>query len=211
MSTAMYPLGMKNGNNTLPQGGYKTWKGSGQFANPRGITSTHIRPLTNRDPGNVFPTGFGLPRPIKHYRKGRVIPVHYLEHTSDDNIEAAQIRYNINRAVKSSVGSALEGGGGLISQTIDMPGDVVIKDTNVGMDSDENCKKCNGISIVSNWYPIASKTDTPDAITTTKRLCCNEQRKAIRRTLPGSTLVKKNYYQTTGEYLQGRCQTFKPL
>jgi hypothetical protein len=81
MSSATKPLGM----NSMPASGYNhksttynkqyvTWKGSGINSNPIGIASGHIRPLTNNDPGNVFQTGFGLPRPIKHFRKGRVIP-----------------------------------------------------------------------------------------------------------------------------------------
>ena len=75
MSSAFYPQGMNTSNNRLPQGGYKSWKGKGVYSNPVGVTSTHIRPLTNNDPGNNFPTGFGLPRPMKHYRKGTVIRV----------------------------------------------------------------------------------------------------------------------------------------
>ena len=63
MSSAFYPQGMNTWNNRLPQGGYKSWKGKGVFSNPVGVTATHIRPLTNNDPGNVFPTGFGLARP----------------------------------------------------------------------------------------------------------------------------------------------------
>ena len=80
MSTAVYPLGMR----TTPASGYShksayfnkqyiTWKGTGVNSNPVGTAPGHIRPLTNNDPGNVFQTGFGLPRPIKHFRKGRVI------------------------------------------------------------------------------------------------------------------------------------------
>jgi hypothetical protein len=82
MSTAVYPQGMRG---SMPASGYNhdstyynkqyiTWKGTGPFSNPVGTAPGHIRPLTNNDPGNVFQTGFGLPRPIKHFRKGRVIP-----------------------------------------------------------------------------------------------------------------------------------------
>ena len=82
MSSAFYPLGM----NHMPASGYnhrstfynKQYvppKGVGVNSFPVGTAPGHIRPLTNNDPGNVFQTGFGLPRPIKHFRKGRVIPV----------------------------------------------------------------------------------------------------------------------------------------
>ena len=85
MSSASYPQGMNSYNNRksnnlnlntkqiLPTS-YKSWKGSGPFSNPTGITSTHIRPLTNNDVSNSYPTSFGLPRPIKHYRRGTIIP-----------------------------------------------------------------------------------------------------------------------------------------
>jgi hypothetical protein len=86
MSSATKPLGM----NSMPASGYNhksttynkqyvTWKGSGINSNPVGTASGHIRPLTNNDPGNVFQTGFGLPRPIKHFRKGRVIVAYPIE------------------------------------------------------------------------------------------------------------------------------------
>ena len=105
MSSAFYPQGMNSWNNRLPQGGYKTWKGSGDFSNPVTVTSTHIRPLTNNDPGNVFPTGFGLPRPIKHYRKGTVIPVPVPVLVQDPSnpgqyIEQSLIEYNVNCTIK---------------------------------------------------------------------------------------------------------------
>ena len=113
MSSAFYPQGMKSYGNYVPQGGYKTWKGSGQFSNPVGIAPGHIRPFTNKDPGNVFPTGFGLPRPIKHYRKGRSIK-HELSSQSDNVTQAElnQINYNLHRYVQSSKGQSLGGGGG---------------------------------------------------------------------------------------------------
>jgi len=229
MSSAFYPQGMNSWNNRTPQGGYKSWKGKGVFSNPVGVTATHIRPLTNNDPGNVFPTGFGLPRPIKHYRKGTVIPV-YVPITDPTNIletaEQLQIEYNINRAVKSATGASLgggSGGSGLISQMIDGPGQFIVKDNGETQmhltDSDGNmidgnridadCKTCNGIGIVSSWYPINNLTEKPEPNVTNGLLCCNEQRKARQRVLPTSTNVKKNYYQTTDMYLYNRCQTFQ--
>jgi hypothetical protein len=217
MSTATYPQGMKSYNNNLPQGGYKTWKGRGINSNPIGITPTHIRPLTNNDPGNIFPTGFGLPRPIKHYRKGRHIPTYT---NIPNNISAAkQINYNLNRSVKSSLNTSLGGGGGgggLIADIIDMPGQVNIKE-NTNIDSDRkdggisrDCEICNGVGVVSGWYPIENLTNKPDTIVTSnKEFCCNQQKKAIQKVLPTNTNISKKYFQTTKAYLQNRCQTFK--
>ena len=207
MSSAFYPLGMNSWNNRLPQGGYKTWKGSGPYQNPIGVTSTNIRPLTNNDYGNVFPTGFGLPRPIKHYRKGNVT---ILDNT-DMNINDESIKYNLNRNVKSSVGASLSGGSGglgMIAQVIDNPGSTSIKE-NLTLNNQDVCKTCDGIKIVSDWYPINNLTEKPQEIVTNPILCCNQQRKAKRRVLGANTNVKKNYFQTTYMYLYNRCQTFK--
>ena len=115
MSSAFYPLGMNskpasgyNHDSTTYNKQYSTWKGTGVNSNPVGTAPGHIRPLTNNDPGNVFQTGFGLPRPIKHFRKGRVIPPQPITGVPNLNgiNENALINYNINRFVKSSKGLA---------------------------------------------------------------------------------------------------------
>ena len=220
MSSAFYPQGMNSWNNRLPQGGYKTWKGSGLYSNPVTVTSTHIRPLTNNDPGNVFPTGFGLPRPIKHYRKGTVIPVSMPVLVEDplkpgQYIEQSLIDYNVNRAVKSSLGSSLGGGNGgtgLIAQLNDMPGSFIVKDNSLSVEInkiDNECTTCQGVGGVSGWFPINNLTEKPQPNVTNPLLCCNQQRKARKRVLGANTNVKKNYYQTTDMYLYNRCQTFQ--
>jgi hypothetical protein len=150
MSTAYYPQGMRQ---AMPASGYNhqstyynkqyiPWKGTGAFSNPIGTAAGHIRPLTNKDPGNVFQTGFGLPRPIKHFRKGRVIPSQPIEANNlvgkdpyNQNItldidEAALINYNMNRFVKSSKGTSLGGGfggSGLLNELQDKPGSYIVK------------------------------------------------------------------------------------
>jgi len=221
MSSAFYPLGMKSYNNHVPQGGYVSWKGTGVFSNPVGITSSNIRPLTNLDPGNVFPTGFGLPRPIKHYRKGRVIP-YYNNFVSDGESDTAkaerlQIEYNTNRMVKSSYGASLSGGSGgmgILNQMIDRPGSYIVKlnapeERNNIEKLNKDCTSCQGFGIVANYYPNNRYlTDNPDKSTTNTPLCCNEEKKARKRVLPASTLLKKNYYTTLQQYRQNRCQTY---
>ena len=216
MASAFYPQGMNSSNNRLPQGGYKTWKGQGPFSNPVINTATHIRPLTNNDPGNIFPTGFGLPRPIKHYRKGTVIPVNVLiEDPSNpgEYIEQSLIKYNINRAVKSSLGSSLGGGNGgtgLISQLNDTPGSYSVKENGLENNTiDNDCRNCQGVGGISSWFPINNLSEKPQANVTNPLLCCNQQRKARQRVLGANTNVKKNYYQTTDMYLYNRCQTFQ--
>jgi hypothetical protein len=220
MSSAFYPLGMKSYNNHVPQGGYKSWKGSGVFSNPVGNSAGHIRPLTNNDPGNVFQTGFGLARPIKHFRKGRVIAIPVI--TTDPNnsekyIETSLINYNLNRYVKSSSGSSLGGGNGgrgLLNQLMDTPGSFSLSQNNIDEKSnisklDNECKTCEAVGMIATYYPNNRYlTNNPDKITTSKALCCNEEKKARRRVLPASTILKKNYYTTLEQYRQNRCQTY---
>lgn len=214
MSSAFYPLGMSSWNNRLPQGGYKSWKGDGILSNPVGITSGHIRPLTNNDSGNIFQTGFGLPRPMKHYRKGRVIPTSF-----DDlniNYESSElINYNLNRNVKSSKGSSLGGGGGgrgLLNELLDNPGSFIVKENTINNETNQlnnDCKTCVGTGIISSYYPNNTYlTDNPTANTENKILCCNSQQKARRRAIYASTNIKKNYFTALQQYRHNRCQTF---
>jgi hypothetical protein len=227
MSTAYYPLGMRtmpssgyNHHNSEPQG-YVSWKGTGVFSNPVGVTASNIRPLTNNDSGNVFQTGFGLPRPLKHYRKGRVIPsepiVSQDPNNPAQNFETGLINYNMNRIVKSSKGASLGGGSGgrgLTNQLIDTPGSYLIKQNTVnevnGVEQlDKECKTCEGFGMVSSYYPNTTYlTENPENSTQTPKFCCNEERKARRRVIYSSTNLKKNYYTTHTQYLQNRCKTY---
>ena len=201
MSSAFYPLGMKSYNNHVNQGGYKSWKGTGIGSNPVGITAGTIRPLTNNDPTNNYPTGFGLPRPIKHARKGRSFNVL----TYDPN---TQTYVEINRGVKSSTG------GSMVKQMMDNPGSFsVSQNTSSEVDNvtklDNDCKNCRGIGIVASYYPEPTYlTENPEPQSQTLSFCCNEERKARRRALPASTKLNKNYYTTMQQYRENRCQTY---
>ena len=194
MSSSFYPLGMNSYNNRLPQGGYKASKGVGVFSNPTGVTAGNIRPLTNNDPSNSVPQKFGLPRPIKHYRKG--ISVALLENSTN------------SRQVKSSTG-----GGSLVSQMIDIPGGFSIKEnppneTSNTEELDRDCLTCQGVGIISNWQPITDLTEKPQSETQSREYCCNQEKNALRRMRSANTKLKKNYYTTKTDYLYNRCQTF---
>jgi len=237
MSSAVYPLGM----NSMPASGYThrstyynkqfiPWKGTGINSFPVGTAPGHIRPLTNKDPGNVFETGFGLPRPIKHFRKGRVIPPAPIEGVPNLVVnspindvtlninENGLINYNINRFVKSSTPIALGNGGnssaGLLNDMLNSPGAYIVKqnptdeiDGTTQLDS--NCKTCEGIGIVASYKPnISNLLEDPEKNTTNTILCCNQERFAKQRVIYASTNLKKNYYTTTKQYLQNRCKTF---
>ena len=200
MSSAFYPLGMKSYNNYTPQGGYKTWKGSGVYQNPTGITSGNQRPQTNKDYRNVAVYKQGSARPMKHYRKGISIPY------SPDDVTAS---YYSDIQVKSSTSN------NMIGQLIDRPGAVIMKDngTIIGDNNesmnDKSCDTCLGQAVVSNWAPINNLTEKPQSNTMNATLCCNAQKKAKKRVLPASTILKKNYYTTHSQYLYNRCQTFE--
>jgi len=236
MSSAVYPLGM----NSMPASGYThnstyynkqyiTWKGTGVNSFPVGTAAGHIRPLTNKDPGNVFPTGFGLPRPIKHFRKGRVIPPPPIEGVPDLNAnspyndanlsiqENALINYNINRFVKSSKGTSLGGGfggSGLLNEMQDKPGAYIVKlnppnEIDGVSQMQKDCQTCEGVGIVASYKPnITNLTQDPQPNTTNPVWCCNQEKIAKRRAIYASTNLKKNYYTTTKQYLQNRCKTY---
>jgi len=208
MSSAFYPLGMNSYNNRTPQGGYQTWKGRGVYSNPVGITSGNLRPLTNKDPANDAVYKFGLPRPLKQYRRGISVPVPVQIPDPNNPGEIIESYYYSNREVKSSVQDKM------VFQMLDTPGGYSVKNNQLRNNSidnnlNEDCKTCNGVAIVSSWYPINNLSEKPQPNVTNPLLCCNQQRKARRRVLPPNTLLKKNYYTTTGQYLYNRCQTFE--
>jgi hypothetical protein len=215
LGTSFYPVGMGKYGNRLNQGGYKTWKGAGINKNPVGIAPGHIRPLTNNDPGNVFPSPFGKARPLKHYRKGSIIPrlLNSPEYILSPikQAEIDQIAYNVNRQVKSSLGTPLgqgRDGGGLLSEMLDKPGAYSIKENSP--DNDLGCKTCEGVGIVSSYYPNKFYlTENPEPNVDNKKWCCNEERKALRRVVYANTNLKPNYYNTHFQYMQNRCQTYQ--
>lgn len=185
MSSAFYPLGMKSYNNHLPQGGYKSWKGDGVFSNPVGITAGTIRPLTNKDYTNNFPTGFGLPRPIKHARKGRGFRYNIVVY--DPNNISNYRTYSVNRCNRSSTF------GTMVKQMIDIPGGYSVSQNTPDEVSntsklDNECRTCRGIGIVSSYYPnTLYLTENPERNTQNAVLCCNAEKKALRRVIYANT------------------------
>lgn len=212
MSSAFYPLGSNTYNNRVPQGGYKSWKGSGIHSNPIGITSGNMRPQTNLDYRNVAIYKHGSPRPMKHYRKGISVPITLSAFSS----EYAQFiaDYYSNTNVKSSSTPSLVG------QLMDNPGGFIVKDnqfaktnapsTNAQTNTiDNNCTTCNGIGLISSWFPINNLSEKPqDNVTNDPPLCCNNQQKASVMVLPSNTNLPNNYYVSSGQYLYNRCQTY---
>ena len=179
-----YPLGMKSYNNYVNQGGYKSWKGP---QTPMGLTSGTIRPLTNNDPTNDSNPGFGLPRPIKHHRKGRGFNYKVLVADGNNYKEV-----DMNRLNRSSTT------GNLVSQLIDQPG---------GFNRTE--EKNGQIKMVMSYYPNdAYLTENPEPRSQTPAWCCNAEKKARRRVTYASTNLKKNYFTTLQQYRENRCLTY---
>ena len=247
MSTAFFPTNMrsmpaggKNNRSTYENIPYVPWKGTGVFSNPVGTAPSHIRPLTNNDTGNVFLSGsfpsrvyanvrnFN-PRPLKQYRKGRVVPsvpitgVPDLVAPSpyDKNLtvnirENDLINYNMNRFVVSSKGQSLGGGAGGsgLLDIQDTPGSYVVNqnpidEINESIQLNKDCKTCEGVGIVTNYYPNNTYiTENPDKNTQNSVWCCNPERTALQRVIPASTILSKKYYTTLQQYRQNRCKTF---
>ena len=240
MSTAVFPTNMRampaggrNHRSTYENIPYISWKGTGVFSNPVGTAPSHIRPLTNNDSGNVFQSGsFSSrvfpntrvfnPRPIKQFRKGRNIPSVPITVTNPENpeeyMEISLINYNMNRFVKSSKGQSLGGGfggRGLIDELQDSPGSYSvhqnpINETDQSIQLNIDCKTCQGVGVVTNYYPNTPYlTENPEKNTQNAVLCCNAEKKALRRVIPANTNLKQNYYTTLQQYRQNRCKTFK--
>jgi hypothetical protein len=201
MSTAFFPLGMNN--NLNPQG-YVPWKG----VNPSGSTSGTIRPLTNKDPTNDSSIGFGLPRPIKHARKGRDVSVLMV----DPNNPTMYVQSRLNKS--SNTGS-------LVKQLIDTPGGFTVAQNDASLVANTGV----GIKVVSsNFLNLKYLTEKPSvkientvwpgpcfdasANNVPSFSFCNPERNARRRSMYASTNLKKNYYTRLEEYRFARCKTF---
>ena len=163
-----YPRGMRSYKNIA-------WKGD---QTPIGFTSGTVRPLTNNDPTNDAYPGFGMPRPIKHYRKGYSL--------------AATDSKEINRLNRSS------STGNLVSKLIDQPGGYNRTELqNVGIKT-----------VMSYYPNDAYLTENPEPRSQTPAWCCNAEKKARRRVTYASTNLKKNYFATLHQYRENRCLTY---
>ena len=205
MSTAFYSQGMESYGNTAPGASpYKTWKGTGKYSNPVAITSGYIRPLTNNDPTNNAPQKFGLPRPLKwNYRVGNITQPYITVVNPNKPNQYVQV----SRLVRPSSTYAL------IGQVMEQPGRYIVKqnpndEINNVIQTEEDCKTCQGISFIDKYYPSRNLTSNPQPITTSAEFCCNDQQKALVNVQGASTLLSKNYYTSTAQYLQARCQSY---
>lgn len=207
-----YSPEMANYNNAIVTGTSKSWKGTGYFSNPVGITWGNIRPLTNRDYRNTTIYKHGSARPLKQYRKGITV---ISKDTEDPNVQ-------ISREVKSSTGS------NLVSQLMDYPGCFNTFENSVGEPNNVEhlqkfCDKFHGIGMVNDIYPNVNYYENPPVIMQrgdqpifvdlgTKQIradgfCCSQPKNALRL-LRNTPNLKQNYYTTTYQYLQNRCQTY---
>jgi hypothetical protein len=97
---------------------------------------------------------------------------------------------------------------------IDIPGGYnifpnTVNETSNTVNLNEHCNTCHGIGVISNWMPITNLTEKPETTTQTSTFCCNDEKKALRRTRPTNTKLKKKYYTTTSQYLYNRCKTYE--
>jgi len=206
MSSFLYPTDMfPSYNNNLPQGGSKSCKAVGINSFQTGNMAQDRRPYWNKDYTNDTRVGFGKPRPLKQFRKGRVIS-DYQQVNIDGNLQIIDV--NELRYVKSSVQN------NNVNQMLWIPGGYNIKSnspTEIGNfeESVKNCINCKATTVVSNWKPTTNLTEKPQINVTSPLLCCNEEKKAKLRVRPASTIYNRYYYADNQQYLQNRCQTFK--
>jgi hypothetical protein len=215
MATAFYPQGMHSYNNSLTApftAPYRTWKGTGLYSNPVGITAGNIRPLTNNDLTNIAVYRQGSARPLKwQFRRQTLTQVPYT--IVNPNNPNQYITVPQNRGTKSAAGLENKTGG-LIGQLMDRPGGYSVKENTTDEVSetskaDLDCKNCTGISVVTDYYPEYYLTNNPLPVCTNPQNCCNEPRKALLRVRPASTNLKKNYFTTLQQYRENRCQTYE--
>jgi hypothetical protein len=215
MATAFYPQGMHSYNNSLTApltAPYRTWKGTGLYSNPVGITAGNIRPLTNNDLTNIAVYRQGSARPLKwQFRKQTLTQTPYT--IINPNNPKQYITVPQNRATKSAAGLENKTGG-LIGQLMDRPGGYSVKqnkidEVNESLKADLDCKTCTGISVVTDYYPEYYLTNNPLPVCTNQQNCCNEPRKALLRVRPASTNLKKNYFTTLQQYRENRCKTYE--
>ena len=215
MATAFFPQGMESYNNssTAPlTSDYRTWKGTGVYSNPVGITAGNIRPLTNNDLTNIAVYKRRAARPLKwQFRRQTLTNVPYT--IVNPNNPKQYITVPQNRATRSAAGLENKSGG-LIGQLMDRPGGYSVKENsqtekNETIKANEDCKTCTGISVVTNYYPEKFLTNNPEPVCTNPQNCCNEPRKALLRVRPASTNLKKNYFTTLQQYRENRCKTYE--
>ena len=201
MTISFYPQNMETYNNSSLSNPYKTWKGTGKYSNPIGITSGAIRPLTNNDLTNIAVYKQGSARPLKwQFRKGIIQKIPY----TIINPENPNQYINMDRMSNSSSGLSSKNNG-LIGQLMDRPAGYSISQNQ----SNSPCTNYDGIQVISDVYPSPNLTNNPQDVCTTPQYCCNQSKKALLRVRPASTILKKDYYNTNKQYRQNRCNTYE--
>jgi hypothetical protein len=129
----------------------------------------------------------------------------------------ALIHYNLNRYVKSSKGTSLGGGfggSGLLNDMQDKPGAYTVKLNSPPQTDDftqmsELCKTHEGVGVIASYAPnLNNMSENPEPINTNRLLCYNQEKIARQRAMGASTILKKNYYTSSKQYLQNRCKTY---
>ena len=171
------------------------WKPPPPYEFPTGNVPCIITPKTNKDYTNNQPAPFGKPRPLKQHRLGRVV-----EDTNAYKTTNSYYQLILQKIMDAPAASVVESNRQHTGQNI--------QNNNNLSETRADCYNYSNIPYVVDYKPIVNETMTPNATTTTKLFCCNEERKAIRRVVGANTNVKENYYLTTKEYLQKRCLTY---
>lgn len=156
MSSAYHPQGMRSRFQHTSE--YVPWKGVVQT----GVVTGRMRPQTNKDYTNNVIYKHGLARPMKHYRKGRIM---LTENTPS----------HLKRQVRSGVGR------GSIADLMDRPGCVSFSNDPIL----NQCDLCRGDIVVSSYFanPSFISNNPPKRVIGTypTTFCFNQPRKAKYR------------------------------
>ena len=147
----------------------------------KGKLTGHIRPSTNKEYSNTSTSGFGLPRPLKHYRQGRY----------QDTINSYTSK--------------------IICNTIDFPGGYIANaelinenncnGSNIIVNSNSisnNTETPESNTQTKNWCCNSEKKAHTRVLPTSSNLHDNSMNKNILNT----------YYSQLQQYRENRCQTY---
>lgn len=189
MSSAYHPQGMRS--RFQPTKDYVSWKGVVQT----GVVTGRMRPQTNKDYTNNVIYKHGLARPMKHYRKGRIMVT---ENTPS----------HLKRQVRSGVGR------GSIADLMDRPGCVSFSNDPVLFNDSDQCYLCRGDIVVSSYFanPSFLSNNPPERVgqgPTT--FCFNQPRKAKYRHTKYKTYMQGVIHIPPPPETSNDCTTCQPI
>lgn len=177
---------------TTTQQPYESWKGpTGSYPVWNSIVPSNSRPSSNGVMTNPddYQSAFGTARPLKQWRKQLVPPIP----SSSSSKASGNLLNRPSGAVP--VGTSVNCPSCIGSQNVASVNTLVFGNNSYLTTATPNNIFTNGVSVTDASNNLFEKC-----------VSCDPVSNVIKS---GSTLLKKNYYQTTKAYLYARGQTFK--